>query len=432
MEDAGHPEEIVGSHEGILGPHAAALRAALAQPYVRLEFVTLWVRDQERSRRFFVETLNFEAIVDMPSPEGGRWILVAPPAIGWLAGTAGAGFPGIALVVPGEGSKEEQRIGQNTGVAFLTEDVRSVFEEWSRRGVRFPLAPMEPSWGSGQARFAIFEDVDGNSFSLIEFDEATRGLEAERRAQAAKLEAERRAARELAIAEQVQTRLFPQRQPVIPTLVYAGTCHPARTVGGDYYDFLDLGNGRLGFVIADIAGKGIGAALLMANLQAALRSQCATAWEQPERFLRAVNQLLYENTAEGDYATLFFAQYDGETRKLRYANCGHPPALLLRGEDGLERLGATCTVVGLFEKWDCQMEGRELAAGDTMLLYTDGVTEALNGEGEEFGEQRLLEAARQHRQLALPELLARLAEQARNFSPQEQSDDITLIAAKCT
>jgi len=425
MDESGHSE-------GVLGPYAAALRAALLEPFLRLNFVTLWVRDQEGSRRFFMERLNFEAIVDLPTPGGGRWIVVAPPAAGWLSGASGTGLPGLALVVPQEGSLEHQRIGQNTGFSFLTEDVRSVFEEWSKRGVHFSVPPMEPSWGVGQARYALFEDVDGNSFSVIEFDEATRALEAERRAQAARLEAERRTAHDLAIAKQVQTRLFPQRQPPIRTLAYAGACHPARTVGGDYYDFLDLGSRRLGLVVADIAGKGIGAALLMANLQAALRSQCAMAWEQPERFLQSVNQLLYENTADGDYATLFFAEYDDKTRKLRYSNCGHPPALLLRDDSGLERLGATCTVVGLFEKWDCSMEERELAPGDTMLLYTDGVTEALNAEAEEFGEERLLEAARQHRQLSPPELLAAVADRARSFSPHEQSDDITLIVAKCT
>ena len=425
MEHSEHPG-------GVLGPHAAAIKAALLQPFLRLNFVTLWVRDQQRSRRFFVEKLNFEAIVNVETPEGGRWIVVAPPAPGWLTGTAGAGLPGIALVVPPQGSAEHRRIGQSTGFSFLTEDVRSVFEEWSRRGVRFSLPPMEPSWGSGQATYAVFEDLDGNSFSLIEFDEATRTLEAERRVQAARLEAERQAAHELAIAKQVQTRLFPQRQPPTRTLVYAGICHPARTVGGDYYDFLDLGNRRLGLVLADIAGKGIGAALLMANLQAALRSQCATAWEHPERFLRSVNRLLYENTAEGDYATIFFAEYDDDTRKLRYSNCGHPPALLLRGDDRLERLGATSTVVGLFENWDCAMEERELTPGDAVLLYTDGVTEALNDEGEEFGEERLLEVAEQHRGLPLPELLAAVADRARRFSPHEQTDDITLIAAKCT
>lgn len=425
MEDSVQPG-------GVLGPLAGTLRAALSQPFLRLNFVTLWVRDQERSRQFFVEKLAFEVIVDVQTPEASRWIVVAPSAAGWLTGVAGASLPGIALVVPPEGASEHDRIGQNTGFSFLTEDVCSLFQEWSRRGIRFPLPPMEPSWGSGQTRYAVFEDVDGNSFSLIEFDEVTRSLEADRRAQAAKLQAERQAAHELAIAKQVQARLFPQRQPQMRTLAYAGTCHPARTVGGDYYDFLDLGVRRLGLVVADIVGKGIGAALLMANLQAALRSQCANAWEDPERFLRSVNQLLYENTSEGDYATLFFAEYDDDTRTLRYANCGHPPALVLRGQDGLERLEATSTVVGLFEKWECIMQERELVPGDALLLYTDGVTEALNGEGDEFGEERLLEAARKHRDLSVTQLLPAVADQARRFCPHEQGDDITLIIAKCT
>src|SRR5579864_6736218 len=116
MEDSPHSQ-------GVLGPYAAALRAALVQPFMRLNFVTLWVRDQERSRRFFIEKLTFEAIVDVQTPEGGRWIVVSPPAAGWLTGTAGAGLPGIALVVPPGESPEHRRIGQNTGFSFLTEDV---------------------------------------------------------------------------------------------------------------------------------------------------------------------------------------------------------------------------------------------------------------------------------------------------------------------
>src|SRR6202008_499933 len=124
MEPSEHPG-------GVLGDHAVALRAALLQPFLRLNFVTLWVQDQERSRRFFVEKLSFEAIVDVRTPEGDRWIVVAPPAAGWLSGATGPGLPGIALVVPPEGSDEHQRIGKNTGFSFLTEDVRSMFEEWS-------------------------------------------------------------------------------------------------------------------------------------------------------------------------------------------------------------------------------------------------------------------------------------------------------------
>src|SRR5206468_370643 len=144
-----------------------------------------------------------------------------------------------------------------------------------------------------------------------------------------------------AIAKQVQARLFPQTLPPLKTLEYAGICRQARQVGGDYYDFLDLGSERLGFVIGDISGKGIAAALLMANLQANLRSQSAIAVDQPQRLLRSVNQLFCENTTNGAFATLFFAEYDDATRRLRYANCGHLAALLLRCNDSIERLEST-------------------------------------------------------------------------------------------
>ncbi len=293
--------------------------------------------------------------------------------------------------------------------------------------MRFHFPPQKPEWGG---IFTRFEDVDGNSFGLAGFDELTLSVESQRRAIAQKLESERRAARELEIARQVQARLFPQRMPPARTLEYTGACLQARQVGGDYYDFLDLGQNRLGRVIGDIAGKGIAGALLMANLQANLRSQCAIAAEQPQRFLRSVNQLFYENTADGDYAIFFFAEYDDQTRRLRYANCGHLAALLLRRDDALERLASIATVLGLFDDWDCTMEERQLFPGDTLVLYTDGMTEAFNDCGEEFGLQRLIEALLRHRGESSRALIASLLDEVRQFNPGEQQDDITLIVAK--
>jgi hypothetical protein len=222
------------------------------------------------------------------------------------------------------------------------------------------LGEETPVWGGVVARF---RDIDGNSFSLVSFDELTHAMEAQRRAIAEKQEAERRAAHELEIAKHVQSRLFPQTLPPLATLEYAGVCIQARQVGGDYYDFLDLGQNRLGFVIADISGKGIAAALLMANLQANLRSLCTIAHQQPDHLLCSVNQLFCENTTDGAFATLFFAEYDDATRLLRYANCGHLPALLLRGDDTM-RLDATATVLGIFKKWDCEVCECHLAPGD--------------------------------------------------------------------
>ena len=128
----------------------------------------------------------------------------------------------------------------------------------------------------------------------------------------------------------------------------------------------------------------------MANLQANLLSQCATASEQPSQFLRSVNQLFFENTADGDYATFFFSEYNDASRRLRYANCGHLPVLLLRRDGSLERLSSTTTVLGLFDQWACALEERQLFPGDTLFLYTDGVTESFNASGEEFGDRRLI------------------------------------------
>jgi serine phosphatase RsbU (regulator of sigma subunit) len=285
-----------------------------------------------------------------------------------------------------------------------------------------------PAWGGV---FTRFEDIDGNSFTLVSIDEMSRSIQAQRQAAAEKLEAERRATQELEIAKQVQARLFPQTQPACGTLDYAGVCIQARQVGGDYYDFLDLGNGRLGLVVGDIAGKGIAAALLMANLQANLRSQYATALDQPQLLLRAVNQLFYESTGDSAYATLFFAEYDGRTERVRYVNCGHLPALLLRRDDTIEKLGSTCTVLGLFKEWDCALGENDFRAGDTLVLYTDGVTEAFNAREEEFGERRLMEALRRYRDRSSQELLDSIVAEVRQFSPHEQYDDITLIVAKC-
>jgi serine phosphatase RsbU (regulator of sigma subunit) len=208
-------------------------------------------------------------------------------------------------------------------------------------------------------------------------------------------------------------------------------CIQAREVGGDYYDFLDLGRERLGLVVGDIAGKGIAAALLMANLQANLRSQCAVALDQPERSLGLVNRLLYENSIDSAYATLFFAEYDDRARKLRYVNCGHLCALLLRRDDTLERLHSTSTVLGLFKEWECATEEAAISCGDTLALYTDGITESYNNVGDEFGERRLIESLRRHRERDSLDAVSAVVEDVRKFSPHEQSDDRTLIVAKC-
>ncbi|MGE5321289.1 MAG: SpoIIE family protein phosphatase [Actinomycetota bacterium] len=246
---------------------------------------------------------------------------------------------------------------------------------------------------------------------------------------AQRMEADRRVQQEMQIARAVQSKLLPQQSPPLATLDYAGTCIQARAVGGDYYDFLDLGGGRVGFVLADIAGKGISGALLMANLQASLRSMYAVADRDLPQFLSSVNRLFVKNTETSHYATMFFGVYDDHTRKLLYANCGHNPPLVSRAAGGIDRLTATATVLGLFETWECSVVETELNSGDVLAIYTDGVTEAANSVEEEFGEERLLSLVRANRNLSADALLQEIVRLVQEFSPGEQGDDITLIVA---
>jgi serine phosphatase RsbU (regulator of sigma subunit) len=406
-------------------------------PHLRVHAIKVFVQDQDRSLQFYVDQLGFEIAFDARLQTGDRWLAVAPPD-----GTAV-----ITLVAPKPDSWEYQLIGRTTGVVFVTENVAAKYGEWRRRGVRFHYAPRLrhvryergtpaampdqeglPIWGGV---FTRFSDLDGNSFDLVGFDEVSRELELQRRVFAEKQEAERRAKQELEIAKQVQARLFPQTLPPIKTLEYAGICIQARQVGGDYYDFLDLSQERFALVIGDISGKGIAAALLMANLQANLRSQCGIALDNPQRLLQCVNQLFYENTTDSSYATLFFAEYDDQAQCLQYANCGHLPAILLRSDGSVEKLHSTCPVLGLFKDWECSISERRLFRGDTLVLYTDGITESFNEAEEDFGEERLIEALGRHREKSPPSLMASVVSEVQQFSPLEQYDDITLIVARC-
>lgn len=245
-----------------------------------------------------------------------------------------------------------------------------------------------------------------------------------------RMQAERRASDEMEIARQVQSRLFPQTMPPLATMEYAGGCLQARRVGGDYYDFLDLGPGRAGIVLADISGKGISGALLMANLQANLRSQYAIALEDLPRLLTSVNRLFFENTPDDSYATLFFGDYDDATHRLRYANCGHNPPLLLRADGSLERLTAATTVLGLFSVWECVPAEVHLSSGDVLVMYTDGITEAPDPAGEEFGEARLLELIRSLGGLPVSEMISRIHAAVQAFSKGAQADDLTLVIGR--
>jgi sigma-B regulation protein RsbU (phosphoserine phosphatase) len=241
---------------------------------------------------------------------------------------------------------------------------------------------------------------------------------------------EERLNRELEMAAKVQQELFPRVLPKLPGLDYAGICRPARGVSGDYYDFLPLGDGKLGFLLADVSGKGMSAALLGASLHAAVRANVRSGEAHCGKVLARANQLLFEATAPERFATVFYAVYDAATRKLTYANAGHCPAMLVR-QDACGRLESLTPPLGMLPTLTEIEREVQLVPGDWLLVFSDGVTEAENQEGEEFGDEGLVLAFHRARTKGAAEACEFIVDGVRNhLREQRQPDDITLIAMR--
>ncbi len=238
--------------------------------------------------------------------------------------------------------------------------------------------------------------------------------------------------REIEIAREVQERLFPQRLPEIAGLNYFGRCRTALGVGGDYYDFLALADGKLGVALGDVSGKGIAAALTMASLQASLRADAMRAGNDIAGLITRVNAMLYDASTEDRYATLFYAQYDPASHRLSYVNAGHCPPILLRSAAknvAVERLDqAGGTVVGLLPECGYEQAEVSLSPGDLLVIYTDGFSEAMSPDLTEWGEERLIHAIVACRGLPAKDSIAKIMQAADAFaSGAPQSDDMTLV-----
>ena len=238
--------------------------------------------------------------------------------------------------------------------------------------------------------------------------------------------------RELEIAREVQEHLFPQRLPPVAGLDYCGQCRPAREVGGDYYDFLELTDGRFGFAIGDVSGKGVGAALMMASLEASLRA-LASVVDDPAELMERVNSQVLQASAANRYATLFYAQYDPLRRRLSYVNAGHNPPIVLRNSVGSHhvlRLETGGPVIGL---WPHRYEQGffSLDVGDLVVLFTDGVSESMNAGSEEWGEERLVGCVKTSHGLSALEVMSRTLAAAEAFAAgAPQHDDMTLVVLR--
>jgi phosphoserine phosphatase RsbU/P len=230
---------------------------------------------------------------------------------------------------------------------------------------------------------------------------------------------------ELERAREIQSSLLPKEIPQVPGFEVAGAWQPAQTVSGDYYDVLRLGEKRIGICIADVAGKGVSAALLMANMQAAVRAYAPDA-ESPAEVCGKVNALLHENVAIGKFVTFLYGILDAEQRTFRFSNAGHlnPILVSIGGATSLDGGGA---VLGVFPSWDYQDSTVQLKSGDRLLLFTDGITEAADANGSEFEESGVAAFAAANRSLSAKDLNRRLLERVTEFCAAQFHDDATVL-----
>jgi serine phosphatase RsbU (regulator of sigma subunit) len=237
--------------------------------------------------------------------------------------------------------------------------------------------------------------------------------------------------KDIELAAQVQRLFLPSGERAIAGLEIAGMMHPARGVGGDYYDYFPIGAHTTQIIIADVAGKGASAALLMSATAAVMRleaSQDRNMLEQVER----LNTGIHSVSDSDRFVTLLVAEIDAQKQTLRYVNCGHNPALLFRAKTGaLSLMNSSCPPIGLFPEEVCELASEDLMAGDVLVFYTDGVTEAENGLGEEFRLERLSATVRRGSSLSAEDLMNTIYNAAAAFCGDDFNDDVTILVVKC-
>ena len=214
----------------------------------------------------------------------------------------------------------------------------------------------------------------------------------------------RQARADIDIARSVQQNLLGRPEKRVAGLDYAGKCLPAGHIGGDYFDFIDAGPESLGIALADISGKGVGAALLMAHLQAALRSR-RDLIADPVDLTASINRVFWQSSSSEQFATLFYAVYDSATRILRYMNAGHSAPVILRANGIVETLDSTGLPVGMFPSWRGELKEAHLSSGDVVAIVSDGVLEAGHMGSEDFGEAGVIDCLRRSRRLAASEIV---------------------------
>jgi sigma-B regulation protein RsbU (phosphoserine phosphatase) len=229
---------------------------------------------------------------------------------------------------------------------------------------------------------------------------------------------------------EVQQRFLQYPEPGIDTLSYSARCRQVRELGGDAYDFVPLPHNRLALAVGDASGKGLAAALMISNVQSSLRTAAAFAGNDGAAVLGAVNREVHASSLPNRYATLFYGVFDEATRALRYVNAGHNPPMVLRRDRSVRRLESGGPPVGMFPNWTYKEGAVRLDPGDLVLAFTDGVTEAVNPAGDEWGEEGLLRAVAEHDAQSADEMVEGIFRSMDEFSLGRQSDDATVMVLR--
>ena len=236
---------------------------------------------------------------------------------------------------------------------------------------------------------------------------------------------------DLELAAQVQRLFLPTGKPAIAGLEIAGMMQPARRVSGDYYDYIPIDAHTIEIVVADVAGKGVPAALLMSATAAVMQLEA----NRDRNMLELVGRLDKEISSVSDgerYVTLLLAEIDARKRTIRYVNCGHNPALLFRAKTGMVTcMDSSCPPIGMFSERPCELASAHLTVGDVLVFYTDGVTEAQNQLGEEFGTERLSAVVRRGTSLSAEDLMTNIYNAVADFCGDNFNDDVTILVVKC-
>ncbi len=393
----------------------ALAMGAVAWSRVALDKLRVWI-----DRRFFREAVDAERVLTELGESVSSYV-EAKPLLKRVADVVRETLhvESVSMMLAGSSGLE---LAYATGAADGEELKVPLKGKTSTLGAMV-LGPKQNEEPYSPSDKRLLESVAGQTALALEHSQLTQAMAAE----VAKRE---RINRELEIAREVQERLFPQVRPEVAGIVYAGKCRPALSVGGDYYDFLELPGVGVGLAIGDVSGKGVASALLMASLQACLRGQVLGGEKDLAKVMSNINQMIFDVSPVNKYATFFYGEYQAETRTLKYVNGGHNPPVVLRGEQVLS-LQDGGPVVGLFRPARYVSGEVVLEPGDVLIGFTDGVSEAMNPQDEEWGEESLVAVAQAARASSPEVIIAALMAGADAFAAgAPQHDDMTLIVLK--